>query len=107
VGCKRLEEIGNNCKRHFRRNLVHGENLYPTWGESPRILGCPSGPDQANPTFAADATSLGADGEGSAFLWLKTAKPIRLLIVLHEQVQAIIASRYFSLERFELPVRYD
>jgi len=63
-------------------------------------------PDPANPTFPADATSLGADGEVSAFLRLTTAKPIRLLIVLHEGRQANIAPQYFSLDRFDPPVRY-
>jgi len=57
-------------------------------------------PDPANPMFPAD-------GEMSAFLRLTTAKPIRLLIVLHEQGQANIAPCYFSLDRFDSPVRYD
>jgi len=42
-------------------------------------------PDPANSRFPAEATSLGADGEVSAFPRLTTAKPIWLLIVLHEQ----------------------
>jgi len=64
-------------------------------------------PDPANLTFPADATSLSADGEVSAFQRLTTAKPIRLLIMLHEGEQANVAPQYFSLDRFYLPVRYD
>jgi len=63
-------------------------------------------PDQANPTFPADATSLAADGEVLAFLWLKTTKPIRILIALHEAGHANIAPDHFSLDRFDPPVRY-
>ena len=41
-----------------------------------------------------------------AFLQLTTSKPIRILIVLHEAGQANIAPNYFSLGRFDPPVRY-
>ena len=64
-------------------------------------------PDPSNPTFPADATSLRADSEVSAFLRLTTAKPIRLLIVLHQVGQANIGPHYFSLDRFDPPVTYD
>ena len=64
-------------------------------------------PNPANLTFSADATSLGADGEVSAFLQLTTAKPIRLLIVRHEGGQANIAPQNFNLHRFDPLVRYD
>jgi len=77
-----------------------GRKVRDFWGDL-------ADPDPVNPTFPADATSLGADGDVSAFLRLTTAKSIRLLIVLHEQGQANIAPGYFSLNRFDPPVRYD
>jgi len=40
------------------------------------FCGALADPDQANPTFPADATSLAANGEVLAFLWLTTANPI-------------------------------
>ena len=63
-------------------------------------------PAQANPTFPADATSLAADGEVLAFLRLTTAKPKRILSILHEAGKANIAPDHFSLDRFDPPVGY-
>jgi len=84
------------CDRRERRKLgiIASETLDGIWdmvkiyilaGRKVReILGALVDPDPANPTFPADATHLGADAEVSAFLQLTTAKPIRLLSMLHE-----------------------
>ena len=80
--------------------LPAGRKVSEFWGAL-------ANPEPATPTLPADATSLGPDGEVSAFQWLTTAKPIWLLIMLHEQGQANIAPRYFSLDRFDLPVKYN
>jgi len=107
MGNKRSKKIGHNCLQHTRRNLGHGEGIFPRWEISAGILTCPSGPRPCQPGVSSYAPSLGADGEVSAFLRLTIAKPIRLLIVLHEGGQANIAPQYFSLDRFDPPVRYD
>jgi len=107
MGCKRSKKIGHNCPQHTRRNLGHGEGLCPAWRKVREFWGALADPNPANPTFPADATSWGADGEVSAFLRLTTTKPIRLLIMLHEGGQPNIAPQCFSLDRFDPPVRYD
>jgi len=57
--------------------ISEGRKVHESWGGL-------ADPDQANLTFPADATILATDGKVWAFLRLTTAKPIRILIVLHE-----------------------
>jgi len=95
IAQKTLDGIWEMVKTY----IPEGRKVCEFWGDL-------ADPDQANPTFPADATSLAPDGEVLAFLRLTTAKPIRILIVLHEAGHATIAPNHFSLDRFDLPVRY-
>ena len=93
-------------------NIVDGiwdmvKAYVPTGRKVQEYWGALADPDPTNLTFPAGATSLSADGKVLAFLRLTTAKPIHLLIMLHEGRQANIAPQYFSLDRFDPPIRYD
>lgn len=71
--------------------ILVGRKVHEFWGAL-------VDPDQANLTFLGDSTSLATDGEVFTFLQLTPAKPIKILIMLHEVSQVNIARDHFSLD---------